>query len=200
MANTRVFIFIFLILLGGIAAGIIWKSNPTSLCSHLRCIRIDNASSYHQQDVYSDTKSIYRALYSADKRFLRIEAQRTSPQSAPQELDAAIAKVQAMYEKAPAPYPGEISDAVVCDPSFIPTYEEVKRNETKTALFVGYLNNRMTFGSCSQNQAVYRGVLALTYCPQQSLLLRLELISPTSDFEQYEKEFMDQIRSLQCGK
>lgn len=199
MASMRIPLLFFLIAACGIAGILVWKSRPASLCGKLRCIRMDTLSSFVKQDLYSDTENTYRALFTSGRRFLRIEAQKTAPLASDAELNAAITKVKAMYEKAPAPYPGEISDAIICDPSFIPTYEEIKQDDTKTAIFVGYLNNRMTFGSCSQDQAVYRGILALTYCRKQSLLLRLELIAPTDTFRENENELMNQIRSLRCA-
>lgn len=183
-----------------VLAGLWWKSRPTTLCAHLSCIRMKDTSGFLVKDIYSNTEQTYRALYTQADRFIRIEAQRTTPGSAQEELDAAVTKVKAMYEKAPAPYPGEISDAIICDPRFIPTYEEIKQNDRRTALFIGYLNNRMTFGSCSQDQAVYRGILALTYCPKRSLLIRLELIAPTADFDSNENALTGQMRTLSCAE
>lgn len=197
MTSKQYVILLFPIVFAVLAI-IWWKSRPVSLCMHLSCIRMEGISSFREKDTYSNTPKTYRALYTDNARFIRIEAQRATITTAPQELDAAVTKVKTMYEKAPAPYPGEISDAIVCDPHFVPTYEEINDGNRKTGVFVGYLNNRMTFGSCSQNQAVYRGILALTYCPIQSLLLRFELIAPTADFDAHEKELMHQVRTLTC--
>ncbi len=200
MTSARYTAFLFLTVLSGILIHTWWTKRPVSLCNTLSCIQMDDSSRFRNKDTYSDTQSTYRALFEHNGRFLRIDAQRTAQNSAGQERDAAVTKIKAMFEKAPAPYPGEISDAIVCDPAFVPTYEEIGPDKARISLFVGYLNNRMTFGSCSQSQAVYRGALALMHCAEQSLLLRVELIAKTDDFVIHEKELMNQIRSLRCGK
>ena len=200
MTSTRYTALLFLTILSGILIHKWWSMRPVSLCKNLSCIQMDDSSLFRSKDTYSDTQSAYRALFEYNGRFLRIDAQRSAQTSAGQELDAAVTKIKAMFEKAPAPYPGEISDAIVCDPAFVPTYEEVTSGKTRLSLFVGYLNNRMTFGSCSQSQAVYRGALVLMHCPEQSLLIRTELIAKTDDFASHEQALMNQIRSLRCGK
>ncbi len=200
MTSKRNLLLIFFASFAVVLA-ILWRqSRPATVCESLSCIRMKNISGFQEKDIYSNTEQTYRALYTQANRFIRIEVQHATPGSAQEELDAAVTKVKAMYEKAPAPYPGEISDAIVCDPRFIPTYEEINQDSRRTALFTGYLNNRMTFGSCSQDQAVYRGILALTYCPKRSLLIRLELIAPTADFDSNENELMGQMRTLACAK
>lgn len=178
-----------------------WKQpQKKSLCSHLDCIDMSGISSFQLKEIYTDTPQIYRALYIHDQQYLRVEALKTSSTTASSELEAAITKMKAMYEKAPAPYPGEVSDSIVCDSSFIPTFKEIYSNNSRIGLFVGYLNNRMTFGSCSQDQAVYKGALAFTYCPKKELLLRIELMAPTAYFTLHENELIQQIQTLQCEK
>jgi len=161
---------------------------------------MNEMDAYTMQDIYSDTPQIYRALFSNKQRLLRIEASHMPQNISTQQLNASIMKEKAMFEKAPAPYPGEISDAIVCDPSYIPTYEEMHQGNSRIGLFIGYLNNRMTFGSCSQDQAVYKGALALMYCQKNNLLLRVELITSITNFTLHEKELIRQIKSLECGK
>ncbi|MFZ5535742.1 MAG: hypothetical protein ACOY3M_06345 [Patescibacteria group bacterium] len=170
--------------------------SPVSLCENLTCITIPNRTIFHLKEEYADTADTYRALYESPSSLLRIEAKKTLKQQADQELDGAVSRMKALFEKAPAPYPGEISDAIVCDDRYIPRYTEANG----IRYFTGFLNNRLTFGSCSQDQAVYRGIMGFLYCPKSSLLIKLELIAETQEFTSHEKEFTDRINALSCNE
>ncbi len=198
MTRRQILITFFLLLLA-LAGFMFSQTKRRSLCRDFHCIRMDKLDVFRLKDLYSDTPDAYRVLFQSGNQWLRIEAKPVPLATSGQELNAAVTKVKAMFEKAPAPYPGDVSDAVVCDSRFVPTYEEIQTETNPLSLFVGYLNDRMTFGSCSENQAVYRGILALTYCPKQTLLLRIELIAKVSDFLSHEKELVDQIKSLRCA-
>lgn len=180
----------------------IWKTiTPRSLCSELSCVVIPGGSTYRLKEIYTDTQTVYRSLYSSGNRFIRIEAQHTDPIQGAANLDASVLRMKALFEKAPAPYPGDISDAIVCDPAFAPIYRTATLSDnTLMRYFTGYLNNRMTFGSCSQDQAVYKGIMAFMYCPTKQLTIRIELIAPIHDFLSNEEAFQKQILALRCEK
>ncbi len=201
MKNIHPFFYIlFFLTLGGfVTYGWRMFMRQRFVCEQLNCIRMNGLSTYQEKEIYSNTPLIYRALFSHDERLLRIEARQIAANSAAQELNASVTKMKAMFENAPAPYPGEISDTVSCDQKFVPTYTEMNNNNSRLNVFVGYLNNRLTFGSCSLDQAVYKGALIFTYCPQTSLIVRLELIAPTHDFETHETEIMEQIKTFRCS-
>ncbi len=180
---------------------ILWRNEQSrSLCPRLRCISIQNKHSFQQKEIYSDDKEAYRALYQSGDRFLRIEAKSIPILSATGELEASVSQMKSMFEKAPAPYPGDISDAIVCDPAYIPVFRESATANGKIMYFTGYLNNRMTFGSCSKDQAVYKGIMTLTYCAKQHLLLKTELIAATDDFETHEEELSNQMATFACAQ
>lgn len=176
------------------------KTGSVSLCHNLRCLLMTNAGGYTPEEIYSDTKEVYRALYKNNNRYIRIEARVVDPSQKDAELQAATSRMRALFEKAPAPYPGEISDAIVCDPAFIPVVKEYKNTNISLTYFTGYLNNRMTFGSCSLDQAVYKGIAAYTYCSADNLFVSLELFAPTKEFDANSPALEDQIRSLRCPK
>ncbi len=203
LLNTRMLIGMTVIFIGCIVSGIFLSHQfiSPSLCRNLSCVSIPGISSYRLKEMYTDTEAAYRALYASGTRYIRIEAQPTNAADAQKQLDASIIRMKALFEKAPAPYPGDISDTIVCDPSFAPRYETVKLPDgTNARYFVGYLNNRMTFGSCSQNQAVYKGIMMFMYCPANSLTLRVELIAPTKEFTAHEQEITQQMITMLCGK
>lgn len=190
-----------LLVLSIIAGLWIWHTiSPVSLCRNLSCVNIPDRLSYHLKEVYSDGPSVYRALYTSDKRYIRIEAHRTGAKDAKRELDISVTRMKAMFEKAPAPYPGELSDTIVCDPTYAPIYHETKRPDgTILRYFDGYLNNRMTFGSCSQSEIAYTGSMAFLYCPATSLNLRVEMITPINNGGTIVRTPNQEIASVECG-
>lgn len=176
-------------------------SAPPSLCDNLNCISINGQETFSQEQLYADTQETYRAQYTSGSHTLRIEAKKIPAEQSEVELMSAVTRMKAMFEKAPAPYPGELSDTIVCDPEYIPTYRETTASAgTRIYYFTGYLNNRLTFGSCSADQAVNKGMLAYLYCPADSLLIKLELIQPTSIFEAAPGETEKQLFSVTCNK
>lgn len=183
------------------AAFFFWKSvQAQGLCGNLRCLGMPGISAYTLTETYTDTASVYRALYTAGKRFIRIEAKKSEPNDARRDINASVTRMKALFEKAPAPYPGDISDSVVCDPAYVPSYHTEKRADGTLTYFVGYLNDRLTFGSCSGQNAQYRGIMAFTYCTREQLSLRVELIAPTGDFNSHEKDITESIRTIRCGR
>ncbi|MBI3385617.1 hypothetical protein HY031_00875 [Candidatus Gottesmanbacteria bacterium] len=171
-----------------------------TLCSNLSCVRLNGIESFRLAELYTDTSSVYRALFSSKTTKLRIEALRVPAPQGERELGASIAQFAGLFEKAPAPYPGEISDRIVCDPAFVPTRYTASTNGGRLTYFIGYLNSRMTFGSCTKDQASYRGIVAFTYCPISSILLRIDLIAPTEEFVAQKEAFTQQISSLTCNR
>lgn len=198
MTKHHLSIFAFAILFIIAAMSIRLSQSPDSLCSNLQCIRMLHRDDFLQKELYMDSPTTYRALYQSNARMLRIDATHTPNESSDAELTAAITRMKALFEKAPAPYPGDISDAIVCDPAFAPTFHEIQNGQTHISYFEGFLNSRMIFGSCSVDQAVYTGIAAYTYCPKQSLLLRIELFSSIRDTTDDKQELTNQIRSLEC--
>lgn len=172
-----------------------------SVCRDLRCISFSDQKQFTLKNSYVDTTDIYRALYSSPTYTLRIEAKKTEEDQSASELVAAVTRFKALFEKAPAPYPGEISDAIICDPNYIPLYKEATTSAgTHVSYFTGYLNDRLTFGSCSEDQAVNKGILAFMYCPKSSLLIKLELILPANTFDIASEKMEKLLRSVACAK
>lgn len=172
--------------------------SPRSLCRNLSCIEIPHRNTYLLKETYADTPDVYRALFISQTNHLRIEARHVVSQEAETSLNASVIRMKALFEKAPAPYPGDISDAVVCDPTFVPTYHEITNKSGTIKYFEGYLNDRMVFGSCSDTESTYRGLMAFIICPSSALTIRAELIAPTAVFTKQQKEFTRQIEALSC--
>lgn len=182
----------------GIGAALFFMRTP-HICTNLSCIQMQNISTFSRADTYTDTPSVYRALYTDKDVFLRIEAQKIPATDAESLISTDITRMKALFEKAPAPYPGDISDAIICDPKYVPVYRETTTPDGQLRYFTGYMNNRLTFGSCSQSEATYRGFMGFVYCKKTSLSIRVELMAPIDTFTKHEDTFTKQLLSLRCG-
>lgn len=168
----------------------------TSLCSDLSCVNFPGKTRFSLKEMYIDTPLTYRALYTDTSTYLRIEVNHVTGHSAREETDAQVARMKALFEKAPAPYPGDISDAITCDDKHIPSYTK----EGNLQYFIGYLNNRMTFGSCSDSDIVYRGIDALFSCTDTNQAVRIEFIEPLASFNKDETQLIQTVRNMTCAK
>lgn len=84
--------------------------------------------------------------------------------------------VKALYEAALSPYPGEISNQIVCNERFKPVFgtAEAKLNFSYFALFA---TDRLTYGACSEDLVKYKAILAWAYCEKKKTLYRFELFT-----------------------
>lgn len=160
---------------------------------------MDRLASYKQKEIYEDTRSTYRGLYQNHDELLRVEILSGMDVSeAQRRIDGQIAQIKSVYEKARAPYPGEISDTIECDKDFLPMYDTVQAGSLLISRVTAFLTNRLTFGACTSEQAVNRSMLALLYCPTQKKLYQLEFITRKNQFDELSAIYSASIRSLQC--
>lgn len=139
------------------------------------------------------------ALLERDNDLLRVDiTSSVAKEQANRLIQTRIAKMKALFENATSPYPGEISDEIVCDKRFKPTFTSEGINGIPVSYFTGYLNSRLTYGACTEDQAVNKGIMTLFYCPAQRKVYQLELISEKDRFIKNEADYLRIIRSIQC--
>jgi hypothetical protein len=143
-------------------------------CSRLSCLTLNNLSQFKSKEIYQENKNIFSGLLSYKKDLLRVEVRyRIKQIEAEQHINAQIINMKGLFAKATSPYPGEISDEIDCQEKFKPTFTKIKTaSGVKIAYFTGYLNQRLVFGACTEDQMFYKGVLALFYCPKQKQLFQ----------------------------
>ena len=160
-------------------------------CYRMSCIHIPQGTTRKLADVYEETKgSVYRALYtypletSEKSAFVRVDVRdHIDAETATDYIHGRIAGMKALYDNIRSPYPGLLSSEIVCDSEYKPTYSAT---ETKQGIgiqvIVGYLNDRMTFGSCQKAEAKYKGMMILFACANKNQLYQIEFISSLEDF------------------
>jgi hypothetical protein len=105
-----------------------------------------------------------------------------------------IISINAIYGDALSPYPGEISDKIVCAEEFRPEFGEVSR-EIDYSYFTLFATERFTYGACVEDLVKYRAVLAWAYCEEAKTLHRFEFFTPLADFSD---ESFDLATSFSC--
>lgn len=179
--------------------GIIFTTNIFS-CSRISCITIKDQNKYLLKDTYEENKYIYRAMYTNSGNLLRIETRPSSPDEANQAIQTQIVRTKGLFEDAAAPYPGEISDVIACSNEYKPVYSSKQQNGINVSHFEGYINDRLVFGSCVDDQAKYHDTLAMFYCPNQKKFYQVEVIIPRKDYINNKQENDSILNSLGCKK
>lgn len=196
--KTDVKIFSFLVIIFFILGGIYLTLNALA-CKHLTCISLADNNKYKIKEVYEENKYIFRALYEKDKTLLRVEIRPNySYEETKQAIQTQLARTKGLFEDASAPYPGEISDVIACGEMYKPVYSEKVQNGIQISYFSGFVNDRLVFGSCSNDQAVYHDTLAMFYCQNQKKFYQLEIIFPTKDYKTHTKEYNKILDSIAC--
>ncbi|PIZ97458.1 MAG: hypothetical protein COX79_02200 [Candidatus Levybacteria bacterium CG_4_10_14_0_2_um_filter_36_16] len=168
-------------------------------CQRINCITIKDNNHYKVKSIYEDNKYIFRALYNNGNNLLKIEMRTNSSQDeAQQAIQTQIVRTKGLFEDAAAPYPGEISDVISCSNEYKPVYSAKKQNGINISYFEGYVNDRLVFGSCADDQAKYHDTLAMFYCAKQKKFYQLESIIPRKDYINNRQENDSILNSLGC--
>ena len=168
-------------------------------CSRLGCLSIEGLDKFKVQEVYQDDDNTYRALLSKDSDLLRINIRTgISETEAKSDIQARVTKIKALFENAASPYPGEISDEIECGDEYKPVFSEERINGVQISYFTGFLNSRLVLGACTEDQAVYKEIFALFYCPKQQQFYQIELIAPEEVFNPNEDKYKQILYSIEC--
>lgn len=171
-------------------------------CTRLSCISSPQLPLFRVKELYQDDKRGYRALLSQGQELLRVEVYYDQlPEKAPRWVDEQSMKIRALYDKAPAPYPGEITDVIICEKEFVPVIEK-KRGSSGTEMTVVsnyYITDRMTHGACADDIASYRGYAVLFYCFSHKNVYSLEFIEPkTTSVSAFDQRIERVVSGLLC--
>lgn len=193
--SKRYYLFFLFVLIFGLLV-YTYLSKSQKECKRLNCLQMKNLEKFKVKDVYQDDRAVYRALLFEGNDFLRVEVRSNMQENeAGKYIDAEIVRMKALFQNTASPYPGEISDEIVCGEEFKPVFKTTQQNNIRIFYFTGFLNERLTFGACTKDQAVYKGVLARFYCSKQKQLFTLELITSNEDKN---KDFLQTLFSVGC--
>lgn len=193
-------IILILILISFFAGVLVYTIRNSDSCRKLECITMENQGDFQIQEVYRDENNIYRALLSNKDDLLRVEIRpRVSQEEADQYTDSQITRMKALFSKGASPYPGVISYEIECSEEFLPNFEVDEISGIRISHFAGYLNERLVAGACTEDQAVYKEIFTLFYCPKQRRLFQLEIIAPKEKFRSSPEVYESMFKSLACA-
>jgi len=163
-------------------------------------VSIDGLNNFLIKEIYSENDKAFRSVYSHGNTLLRVEVLSQSDEySASQYITASISQIKGLFADSLAPYPGTISKTITCENKFQPTfYTFFTQEKLELTTFIAYLNSNLTYGTCTEDQAINKGVSAYFYCPKNKLSYRLELIAPVNEFELSANTFQKMIESIKC--
>lgn len=191
-------IFTFLAIIFSISIAVYLFLN-NSTCQRLACLSLKNESQYKIKKIYEDNKYIFRALYEKGNVLLRAEIKNNfSAQESEQTIQSQITRTKELFEDAQSPYPDQISDIISCGKEYEPVYSTKKQNGIQISYFTGFVNERLVFGSCINDQAIYHDTLTMFYCNKQKKFYQLEIITPNKDFTTNSNQYQEILDSIAC--
>ena len=189
----------FVVLLIIIALALILLLYNKRQCSLLGCLSMQGLDKFKVQEVYQEDDNAYRAQLSKDSDLLRVDIRPgISETEAKSDIQARVTKIKALFENAASPYPGEISDEIECGDEYKPVFSEERINGVQISYFTGFLNSRLVLGACTEDQAVYKEIFALFYCPKQQQFFQIELIVPKEVYNLNEDKYKQILYSIEC--
>lgn len=175
---------------------VVYKSRQ---CTKLECLSMKDLDKFKVQEVYQDNDNTYRTLLSRDNDILRVDIRTDISESeSKSRIQTQITRIKAQFENATSPYPGEISDQIECSGEYKPVFFEERINGVQASYFTAFLNNRLVLGACTEDQAVYKEIFALFYCPKQRQFFQMELIAPKDVFDSDERRYKQMLYSIDC--
>lgn len=172
-----------------------------NVCHRLSCMEFATSRVWQLKDVYEEKYgSVYRALYT-DKQtgnFLRVDIRDgIDGATAYEYIRGKIAGMKALYDNIRSPYPGLLSNEITCDDIYKPSYTSfINSNGIQIYQIVGYLNDRMVFGSCLKDQIQFEETRYLFSCPGRHEFYDMEFISRPATYPK--DQFSPIAQSLRC--
>ena len=169
-------------------------------CEKISCITIPMLPPKPDIDLYENSRDAYRALYKGDHEKIRIAMYQTKDaNTAELRNQATIMKIDSLYENARSPYPGTLSEIISCENKYKPKPFIFQSKDSTMTLYKGYLNNRLQYGTCIDNQITQKVYSALFFCDNHSSWYQLELIIPVNAAEP-DEYFFNQLKNTSCQR
>lgn len=167
-------------------------------CGGYMCLAFDNKKQFREVEQIENSKMSYKGVLTYKSLRIRLEAyDASSIDIAERFSQAKIMQLQGLFENARSPYPGVLSNEVVCENRFKPVIKNITVDDKKITTIDGFLNDRLQYGVCLENQLTHKGKTAMFYCESQKKWYYFEVISKKSDTN-LNTEINHLIQSLKC--
>lgn len=149
-----------------------------------------------EKKFFDETEQSTKLLYRRDDVVLKISSlDDIGKASADILLSDEIQTINALYANALSPYPGEISDEIMCPEKFKPEFHTRQTPWLNYSYFTLFATDRFTYGACTEDLVKYKSILAWTYCSKKNTFYRFEFFIP---IEIFSKSHLDMITSFRC--
>ncbi len=149
-----------------------------------------------EKKLFDETEQSTKLLYSRNEMVLKISSlDNIDKASAEIVLSDQIQTINALYADALSPYPGEISNEIMCPERFKPEFHTRQTPWLDYTYFTLFATDRFTYGACTEDLVKYKSILAWTYCSKKNTFYRFEFFIP---IETFSKSHLDMITSFRC--
>ena len=170
-------------------------------CNGYSCLVFPDKELWKTIDNYKDDKYLWRGLISHPNYLIRLyKLGNIKENNAVEFTKITTMKIVGLFDTAQSPYPGEISDKIICSDKFKPKEEEiVSKTGINIHFITSYLNNRLQYGICLENQLVYRVYSGMFYCSNTLEWYQIEIITPLT-FATYDNEYKELFNKVDCQR
>jgi hypothetical protein len=149
-----------------------------------------------EKKFFDETEQSTKLLYHRNGEVLKISSLGSIDKaSADIVLSGQIQTINALYANALSPYPGEISNEIMCPEKFMPELYTKQIDSLNYTYFTLFATDRFTYGACAEDLVKYKSILAWTYCSKKNTFYRFEFFIP---IETFSKSHLDMITSFRC--
>lgn len=195
-AKTKILLLVTVFLLGLITF-VVYKFS--SGCDKFYCFSIDGLNDWKIEETFENDKGVWRGIVTAGNYRVRIyKVPDLSMEKAEEISKTAKMNILGLFDTAKSPYPGVISDKVVCADEFKPKTSSVKfADNYEVELISSNLNSRMQYGDCNSEQLNYKVYVLMFYCKNSKSWLQTEFFT---DFKSSlnEEYFNNLFKSIRC--
>jgi len=170
-------------------------------CGKYTCLKFPEKQLWKTLEVYEQTDRAWRGLLTHPSYLIRLEQfSNISPQEASQFNKIRIMKAQGLFESARSPYTGETSQRISCPLKYKPEEKQLTTTEGIALIYYsGYLDDRLQYGACADDQIAYKGYVALFHCDSIRQWYQLEVIVPIKEGQPDDK-YLDLFRAVGCER
>lgn len=168
-------------------------------CRAYSCITLPGFSGWKQDEVYEHTGKIWRGMLSSERRLMRLEVVfRVSPAEAAEFTNIRLMAIEGLYDTVQSPYPGAVSATIRCDERYKlhPTVI-IAKDGMPVTYASGFLNARMQYGACVDNQLAYAGSIGFFYCAKRQFWVQMEVMTDMNHASTSD-ESLEFFRSVSC--
>lgn len=199
MAKTkkRLIFLVFSLLILSILYFITKKNS----CPDLDCLIFPGKDNWDVKEIYEKSDNGWRGLLTSSENIIRVEKVSQVPSdTADTFTKTRLMQVQGLFNLARSPYPGVISGQIACSGKYKPVDKTLTATSgIKVTYFQEYLNDRMQYGTCLEEEVKFVAYVAIFYCGNTSEWYQIELITPGNN-KLSEEKYTSIFKSIECQR